>query len=233
MKSVLPGGHVAPEISGSSPEWSKASDVYSLGWTLNSLLDPADPEASQISSALTSSLAENPKRRPTAEEFLNILLALEDQRHLVQKREESWTALTRTVQRDMYLPWFPPVFRESRAVFVGMTLGLYKANVERHRAIATFLCKLGEQYRPPLRGGLKQFREKPLPGQIDPVAAIVALRNAASHGGDAEWDENRVTRTAFEKLDTAAQRKLMTEGISRVAKALRVPSLEPLLQPFL
>jgi hypothetical protein len=125
------------------------------------------------------------------------------------------------------------VFRESRAVFVGMTLGLYKANVERHRAIATFLCKLGEQYRPPLRGGLKQFREKPLPGQIDPVAAIVALRNAASHGGDAEWDENRVTRTAFEKLDTAAQRKLMTEGISRVAKALRVPSLEPLLQPFL
>jgi hypothetical protein len=79
----------------------------------------------------------------------------------------------------------------------------------------------------------RDLRKKASGTQIDSVSAVIALRNAASHGGEAEWDDNRRIREAFEKLDVEAERRLMRDGIARIGRELGIRSLEALLQPYL
>ena len=66
MQTAIVGDHVAPEVQGSKPEWTRAADVYALGSTLLALV-ARDEGAADLRQLLGEAMAATPEERPTAE----------------------------------------------------------------------------------------------------------------------------------------------------------------------
>ena len=89
MHTAMAGDHVAPEVHGSKPEWTRAADVYALGSTLLSLV-ATDEKAADLRCLLDEARSARPEERPTAGALLERLEVLEIEHRVDERRNDAW-----------------------------------------------------------------------------------------------------------------------------------------------
>ena len=89
MNTVINSKYTAPEIRGAKPKWSKASDIFSLGITLQCLLKESYKTEDILSKILLACQEENPEKRPDVSEILKTFEEVVPELHVEEKRVEA------------------------------------------------------------------------------------------------------------------------------------------------
>ena len=137
MRTRLSGEFAAPEVCAEQPEWSRASDIFSLGATLSAVLDKKNSsDAAAITGVLEKALDVSPTARPSAETFTKQLQELADRLHVQQRRERAWSTVRSRLGQGVYVPELSATVNRHRTVLELLELGSYGATEERHRVVA-------------------------------------------------------------------------------------------------
>jgi hypothetical protein len=185
----VPGGtplddeFTAPEVKRQGAKWTAAADVFALAMTLRRLL-PRGGQASDADRELDLALSQLCGPDLAARGHVDRLERILDNfagRLEIKRREERLNDqlldLAKNDGRQTELEW---VIRQGcRMEINGFALGLYTAERERLRAIATFTNKLAEKAETSVGLWAKGKWSGKWP---DGVSAIVDLRNEAAHG---------------------------------------------------
>ena len=223
MRSAYAGPHIAPEVRKTVPEWGRPADIYALAWSLESLLDPAEP-AEALRESLRQGMDDSAEGRPTAEKLLDDLERLERENELNERRERAWREIWGTVKEHRHLPWFGAQMNKSREHLVGGWLRHYRLTEQRAGVVADFLNQLTE-------GAPSVGRSLWSLGQSEGdenLKTLGALRNRFVHGGVRETEDQRALTKRFASAKRDRQRAVMVDGVGKVARMCGLKSLPAL-----
>jgi serine/threonine protein kinase len=224
MHTAIAGAHIAPEVRGPKPEWTRAADIYGLGSTLAALLDPKEG-ASELRKLLARTTSDKAESRPAAEELLEALEQLEIDHAVNQRREEAWRKLWAAAGENRHIPWFSAQMNKMRESLVNVSLGFYRIPIQRHGVIADFMNQLAESSHMTRSSlfvlGLRE--------QDDSMQMIGALRNQHVHGRGKQTEEQRLLVQRFERLELEDQKKQLSACAASVARLCQLKVLPALL----
>ncbi len=231
--TVFAGEHVAPEVRTTPAAWSKAADVYALGWTLRWLV-AANSDAAELADCLDRTLVSEPARRITAEALMAELAALGEQASVEQRQQDALRTIKHSLTpEDRHSPWIAKLIRENQSSLVGLEMGFSRDQFDRCRSITDFLNKVTETCPTARNARLRDIQTR-LSGEDGlAVGYVWALRNDRSHARDAQNEWNKRQVEAFRGLKSAQQRELVTRAAAHVGKACRFLSLEAMVHRFL
>ncbi len=109
-------------------------------------------------------------------------------------------------------------------------MGFYTTDLERFRAVALFVEQVAEAFPPAGRLRLRHLVNDTEAGIA--VNYLAALRILEAHSGDTLSPDQRDVWRRFQKLGPDAQRTTVAQAINRVADAVQLDSLTPLLMPY-
>lgn len=146
MFTQISSDGAAPEVKGKNPLWTKASDVYSFGWTIRKLTAPGKSYPDSLESLVETCLDPEPSKRPTAgalfEGFAAIALELKlDEKQRVHARE-----IEAVAGDDLKKPWFAEVLEKFKPQFGTLRFGLHENTFDRCATVAGFLDQILEAY---------------------------------------------------------------------------------------
>lgn len=225
MQTAIAGDHVAPEVQGLKPEWTRAADVYALGSTLLSLV-AADEEAVDLRRLLTEAMAETPEDRPTAEILLERLEALEVEHRLDERRNDAWREMSRLVGSHRHIPWFSKQMNKMQEPLVAVALGFYRTPVQRYGVVADFLNKLTES-NPQLHNSLWGLGMRTDSRRL---RTLGALRNHHVHGDGNQNEDQRVLVRTFLALPESEMRSEVEQGAEAAAHVAQLTALPDLVR---
>ena len=224
MQTAIVGDHVAPEVQGSRPEWTRAADVYALGSTLLSLV-PTDEEAADLRRLLTEVMAVTPEDRPTAEVLLERLESLEVEHRVDERKDEAWREMWRLVGSHRHIPWFRAQMNKMQESLVAVALGFYRNPLQRYGVVADFLNQLTES-NPRLHNSLWGLGMRT---DSKHLRTLGALRNHHVHGHGNQNEEQRVLVRAFLSLPEAEMRTEVAQGAETAARLAQLQALPDLV----
>lgn len=114
----------APEVSRSSPQWTTAADIYSLGCMLSSLLR-RDEHGVLLEECLRAAMSNDPKMRPMAGDLVESFSEICRKMDVMHLRDVAWETVVDVAGGDAEKPWFLRVLKKFRGRFEGISLGLY------------------------------------------------------------------------------------------------------------
>ena len=224
MQTVIVGDHVAPEVQGLKPEWTRAADVYALGSTLLSLI-ARDEEATDLRRPLAEAMAAAPEDRPTAEELLERLELLEVEHRVDERRSDTWREMWRLVGSHRHVPWFSAQMNKMQESLVAVGLQFYRTPVQRYGVLANFLNQLTES-NPRLHNSLWGLGMRT---GSDRLRTLGALRNHHVHGDGNQNEEQRVLLRRFLALEEAERRTEFAQGAEAAARLAGLNALPNLV----
>ena len=225
MQTAIVGDHVAPEVQGSKPEWTRAADVYALGSTLLSLV-AADEEATDLRRLLTEVKAATPEERPTAEVLLERLEALEVEHRVDERKSDAWREMWRLVGSHQHIPWFRAQMNKMQESLVAVALGFYRTPLQRYGVVADFLNQLTES-NPRLRKSLWGLGMRT---DSEHLRTLGALRNHHVHGHGNQSEEQRVLVRTFLALPEPEMRTEVEQGAEAAARHAQLKALPDLVR---
>ncbi len=225
MQTAIAGDHVAPEVQGVKPEWTRAADVYALGSTLLSLV-AADEEAADLRRILAEAMAATPEDRPTAEVLLEQLEALEVEHRVDERRNDAWRELWRLVGSHRHIPWFSAQMNKMQESLVAVALGFYPTPVQRYGVVADFLNQLTES-NPRLHNSLWGLGMRT---DSKHLRTLGALRNHHVHGRGNQNEDQRVLVQAFLALPEPEMCKEVEQGAEATARLAQLKALPELVK---
>lgn len=225
MHTRLGGEHLAPEVLRAAPDWTRAADIFSLGWTLEAVLTKGEKGPSPLLELLARMQDPQADHRPTAEDLVTQLSEISEGRQLEERRLSARVAIQRAASTDTSEPWFSPVLRDNYSKLVGIRMGFYRAGIEEYGAGAEFLNQVVEAYRvvrhlAPLRGQCHH---------LDLMQTLVALRARVFHAKDAHRADTVAVLSAFEALSIDQQKEVVAAMIDLVAGACRLKHLRAVM----
>jgi serine/threonine protein kinase len=223
MHTAMAGDHIAPEVRGPNPEWSRAADVYALGSTLLSVL-AADDQAPDLRRLLSRVTAERTDERPSAEELLAKFEELEIDRKVNERRDEAWRELWSLAGEHRHIPWFSAQMNKMRESLVNVALGFYRIPAQRYGVIADFLNQLTES-NPVLHNSLWGLGMRTGGPGGDILKTLGALRNQHVHGRGNQSDDQRILVQRFQALPPPEQRREFCRGTDSVASIAQLKGL--------
>lgn len=230
MHTRLAGPFCAPEAYDTQPRWSRAADVYALGATLKALIKGEDQKGSVLTSLLGNTLETEPSHRPGVDDLLSSIDALAHDRKIEQHRQSLWNDALKRVAKDQHKSWFTRVLNKHRMKLEAIGMGFYTTDLERFRAVALFVEQVAEAFPPAGRLRLRHLVNDTEAGIA--VNYLAALRILEAHSGDTLSPDQRDVWRRFQKLGPDAQRTTVAQAINRVADAVQLDSLTPLLMPY-
>lgn len=227
MHTAIVGDHVAPEVQGAKPEWTRAADVYALGSTLRSLVS-ADEQAVDLR-LLDKAMSSKPDERPTAEVLLEGFRVLELERRIDERRDDAWRELWNLVGEHRHIPWFSAQMNKMQESLVALALGFYRTPASRYGVVANFLNQLAES-NPMLRNSLWGLGQKKTGADSELLKTLGALRNHHSHARGNQPDEQRVLVDKFLDLAEPKRRTYAERSAEIVAQLAQLRSLPDLVK---
>lgn len=228
MHTAMAGEHIAPEVRGPRPEWSRAADVYALGSTLTALLDPRD-EATPLREILEQATAEKGEARPTTEFLLETLEQLERSYDLEGHREEAWRRLRAAIEQDRAVPWLSEQMNKMRESLILVSLGFYRIPLQRYGEIAVFLGRLAES-APATRSSLSGLG---LREEDEALKVIGALRNERVHGRGNQTDDQRVLIQKLQRSKPTEQKRYVQQCAQALSGLCGLESLPILVNELI
>lgn len=228
MHTALAGDHVAPEVQGAKPEWTRAADVYALGSTLLSLV-ATDEKAPDLRHLLGESMSVRPEERPTAEKLLERLDVLENAHRVDERRNDAWREMSKLVRDHRHIPWFSAQMNKMRESLVAVALGFYRTPVQRYGVVADFLNQLTES-SPRLRNTLWGLGMRQEGTESESLRMLGALRNHHVHGRGNQDEEQRILVRTFLSLSEPEMRTRVEQGAEAAAQLAQLKALPNLVK---
>ncbi|MEZ5285559.1 MAG: protein kinase [Vicinamibacterales bacterium] len=225
MRTRIAGEFAAPEVAADRPEWSRASDVYSLCATLRAVLTREAVGARELLAVLEKGLAQSPASRPAAAALGELIEELADRQKVQQQRDEAWARVRARIRSGAHLPELSATVNRHRTVLEMLEAGAYRTQEERHRVIADIVNQLAESKT---RSGLARIG----PAGSSPVQVLLALRVLHAHSEKLLQDGHRAALAEYRAGTPEARSGIVREALTIAARHLEVPALVPLLEPY-
>lgn len=219
----LAGEHLAPEVCVTPPVWSKASDVYALGWTLRRLV-VADADDTTLAVLLDEMTAINPDERPGVDAVVRRFEELSMQRSIEERQARAFVELRRRLAEQPR--WVMDLLRDHRSIWVGLEMGWSTDSFDRCRTIADLLNLIAEasvRY-----GGARLEDMKAAATEIEGqmLDYVWALRNSRSHAIQVQYSNTRRQVEAFRGLAREEQEVIIRGAAALIGKRVKFPALE-------
>ncbi len=235
LRNHLSAPSIAPELR-QGAEWTAAGDVYALGFTLESLLDPAMSISPELMETLALCKAESPADRLTADALVERLEQIEKEDHLLAHSQEIAQQIRVIAGADMRKFWFQRVIERFLPRFSMIALGLHRDEFERCSEMATFLDEILAAY-PSVTQNLRLGYVK----HHNPVtkAQLVHLSIHFLHAlrlGQGQEDRDQLRErlaTRFHLESDEAMRARVCEGARLIASVVRIASLPEIVSKVL
>ena len=225
MDTQIGGGFAAPEVCQSSPKWTPAADIYSLGSTLRSVLSPTGGVSSQLASVLDAAMADDMESRPSAHDLIERLEDVTSRNDLNELKKKKWRKIQRVIEPDKYKDWFTKEVTKSQDKLVGIASGDHRKPMVIYRSVASFLNQVAEAC--PAQGLSLAKLDLDHPESGD-VRVLWALRNVDSHGGTPSA-KDRTTIRDFESKTRDGRHEVIMRAAKLVRLEIKVECLEDLL----
>ncbi|MCY4075753.1 MAG: protein kinase family protein [Acidobacteria bacterium] len=225
MQTAIAGDHVAPEVQGAKPEWTRAADVYALGSTLLSLV-AGEEEAADLRGVLAEAMARTPEERPTAEVLLERLETLEVEHRVDERRNDAWREMWRLVGNHRHVLWFSAQMNKMQESLVAVALGFYRTPVQRYGVVADFLNQLTES-NPRLHNSLWGLGVRTDSREL---RTLGALRNQHVHGHGNQSEDQRVLVQRFLALPEPEMRTEVEQGAEATGRLAQLKALPELVK---
>ncbi len=227
MRTRLSGEFAAPEVCAQQPEWSRASDIFSLGATLRAVLHKTtSSDAAKVRRVLEEALNESPTARPSAETFTTELQQLAARLHVQQRRDTAWSKVRSRLGQGVYVPELSATVNRHRTVLELLELGSYDgAPEERHRVVADIINQFVERKRSNLKRVADVTKSRA-------VEVLHALRVLHAHPETVLNSEHKGALAEYRKSTDKLRSGVVQEGISIVSRHLDIPALLDLLRGY-
>jgi len=225
MRTRIAGEFSAPEAAADKPEWSRASDVYSLCSTLRAVLDREAVGAVDLLEVLERGLIQSPASRPTATLLGELIEELAENQKVQQQREDAWARVRARIRSGAHLPELSATVNRHRTVLEMLEANAYRTQEERHRVIADIVNQLAESKT---RSGLARIGSS---GSAA-VQVLHALRVLHAHSEKILQDGHRAALAGYRASKPEERSGVVLDGVKAAAKHLAVPTLVPLLEPY-
>ena len=229
MHTTIAGDHVAPEVQGSKPEWTRAADVYALGSTLLSLTAADDDGAADLRSLLEEAMSASPEVRPTAEALVHRLEALEVDHRVNERRTNAWREMLLLVGSHRHIPWFKDQMNKMQEPLVAVALGFYRTPEQRYGVVADFLNQLTES-NPGLNNTLWELGKREVGAKGRILKTLGALRAYHVHGIEVLGDGQCVLVRTFLELSEQRKRTQVQQAAGVVARLAQLNALAKLVE---
>jgi serine/threonine protein kinase len=238
MKTVISSKYTAPEISGKHPKWSDASDIYSLGATLQSLLVEQDRAGGALIEIIGACMHEQPKERPNADDLLKKMKDLLPQLHVTEQKNAASKKLESITKIDIdgneKNAWFGKVIREKiDTIFQSVCFGLHDEVFSRCTEAAQILDFTLEGYPEEslkltyvFNNDTKSFGNQ-LKGHRC-IEFLSSLRIGRNHYDYRRTKEKTLKR--FKEPTKAQMEEWVIDGAGRIGNVLGLQSLESLIR---
>jgi serine/threonine protein kinase len=208
MNSNIDSDEAAPEVRGSTPNWTKAADVYAVGASLKRVLDPQQ-RYSPLIALLDRATSDRLEDRPTADDLAKGFQQIAKDLDVEQRKVHAWQQVVNCCGKDYAIHWFRKVVDKFEGNFTGAALGCYPLQFARCLAAASFLNQVVETYsheanRP--KENLGDLDRSLQTGKAD-LALLYSLRNYANHGG-------KVQARAVENFRRLPENEMMREVLN-------------------
>ena len=228
MNTALAGEHLAPEVQGKRPQWTKAADVYGLGSTLRWMAHPS-AAGGGVMTVLEEATREATSERIAIERLLEEFSKLAESERLDERRNSIWGDIVAAAGPDGSLPWFSAQLRKSRADLLSLAMGFQPTLIGRSAGLASFVNQVLEGH-PSNCLSLKRLRRAEGVGDGEAIATLWALRNRHVHAGDAGFEETRRLVGRFGKRTVGSQRRHFVAGVEAVGRSCGLKALRAVVE---
>ena len=226
MRTPLSGEFAAPEVRAERPEWSRASDIFSLGATLSAVLDRRTcSDAAKITTVLKKALDVSPRARPSAETFTKELQELAGRLNVQQRRDKAWSTVRSRLGQGGYMPELSATVNRYRTVLELLELGSYGATEERHRIVADIINQFVERKSTNLKRVADTTNSRA-------VEVLHALRVLHAHPETGLKREHKKALAEYRQSTDQLRSGVVQDGITIVSGHLKTPALLNLLRGY-
>ncbi len=228
------GDCAAPETRGPRAAFTPAADIFGLGRTLQTLLEPEERRVEALQTALLGCDAPTASLRPAADELVQRLERAADELRVVQVQEQVWATILRQAGRDLEKSWFRQVLEKLRPRIGALALGLHSDEYDRCAEIAAFLDQVLEAY--PGAALKLGFVKNPneVTGDRLATAAVTFLHGLRLDNAHFLKEDRRQRLMVRFQHPSAEQIRTWTlEGARSIGDALSLPSLFDVVRALL
>ena len=232
-KTAISSEFTAPEVRGNDPEWSRSSDVYSLGATLRFLLDESASRYKPLQSLLDRCLAEAPEDRPSSESLLAAFERITERLKLDSRRSEIINELRSLAKVDSGVGWYGRMIDKHLDRLVSLLLGLHSDAIGRASDVADFLNQVLEAAPGPSLSLGKVKRKNEFTGRqlsVRGVETAHELRLYRSHG---DRRRHRVLSKTGDSGQNGTIEDDLIEAAGAIGSYLGLSSLAPVVSKLL
>jgi len=240
MTTLISSSYTAPEITGTKPKWSKASDIYSLGKTLQSLLVEKELTNSPFEDLLTLCISEKASDRPSASQLLAELENLIQDLRVEDLRKNASKKLNAIVEVDIkQYNWFKDLIRDKidlifQSVFLGLHDDIFGKCMESAQ-ILDFTLEAYPSKEEPLKLTYVYNRKSKYIGSSlknqKCIEFLGKLRNARNHK-DLKLSKQQILRKFGNPTDIQME-SWAREGAKLIEESMQLNSLSAIVDELL
>lgn len=144
--TVIQSEYTAPENKSKNFKWSYPADIFSLGKTLNAIMNPNDMARSKLEQIILNCTDENPAKRPTADMLVESLRALIGTLNIESRKAENLREISRIIESDKQKEWYLKAIAKFGPRFSSIALGLHETMFDKCAEAAQLIDFILEAY---------------------------------------------------------------------------------------
>jgi serine/threonine protein kinase len=234
--SIRESEYSAPEVQRPNPKWTKSADIFSLGSTLEAVLDAKEP-CMALRNILQRCQIDDPEKRPEAADLARMFKQVADDLHLDNlKRRVLEEVLDKCKTDYKNFPWFRGLVDKFEGNFKGVALGCFIHQFDRCREAANFLNQVleawpGERSDHLSLGKVKD--ENQTTGKTLATKAVRFMHAIRRHHSHGEYVKKERTTSKFRNPNDVEMRAMALEATQQIADHVKISSLTAILEHLL
>jgi len=237
LKTIIESEYTAPEINGPNPNWTSASDIFSLGKTLLKLISISVTPDRKLIKLLEICCADIPSKRPDSEDIVQQFDKILPSLHIQERQDSAWIKIKEIAGNDLNKNWFSEVLEKIKPIYLAISIGIHDNAFDRVSEIAQLLDFTLENF--PSEESLKLSyvynRKSDTIGDIlkgkKCVGFLKDLRIGRNHI-DPKKSRSKIIKK-FRNPEDAQMVEWAKEGAILISRSLDLKSLPKIVEKFL